>query len=243
MPQDRYDASAKEDKPSLGKLLTSVSMLALTLAPQVSQAAETVMSQETQAQLQEIDLVLSSTRAADTRVDPRLGEKWKTPDTVQGKDGGKVYHYAKDSMDRATAKSVTADYLPPGAPRLTARGVDPNQTTKQYPDGQKGWSLTEPYKECTANAPDGTCTETRWSGIQYTNLSCVYQDEATGEMVRVMHRSTSNKNTDAMNKSVCAGHRLVKDSNDMWGPVQTNSAGETLYVNPMHIIEMEVLGK
>ena len=224
-------------------LLSSVSALALTALPHGAQAAEAALEQQTQTQLQEIDLVLSSTRAADTRVDPRLGEKWKTPDSVMGLDGGKVYHFPEGAMARVTAKHVTADSLGPGAPKLTAYGVDPRQFSKQYPEGQISWSLTEPYKECTAQSADGTCLETRWESITYQNISCLYKNENTGETVRVLHRSTNSRETSNMDRGVCAGHRLVKDANGFYGPVQTNSRGEKLYVNPLNIVEMEVVSQ
>lgn len=230
-------ASYTEKGISFGKLLASVSALALTAATQSVEAADAISQQA------EIELVLSSTRAADTVVDPLLEQKWQTPDQVQGKEGGKLYHYAKGAMAEATAKHVTADSLSPDAPRLTARGVDPNQSSKQYPQGQVGWRLTEPFKECTEFSSDGTCLSTRWESITYKNLSCLYKNETTGETVRVVHRSTNSSDTDQMNRSVCAGHRLVKDSNGFWGPVQTDSRGNTLYVNPLNIVQMEVVSQ
>ena len=237
-PSESFSKAAHSEKGmSLGKLLASVSALALTAATQSVEAADALSQQA------EIELVLSSTRAADTAVDPLLGQKWQTPDQVQGKEGGQLYHFAKGAMAQVTAKHVTADSLSPDAPRLTARGVDPNQSSKQYPQGQVGWRLTEPFKECTEFSSDGTCLSTRWESITYKNLSCLYKNETTGETVRVLHRSTDNTDTDQMNRSVCAGHRLVKDSNGFWGPVQTDSRGNTLYVNPLNIVQMEVVSQ
>lgn len=240
---DLSSARHSEKSSRLGKLLASVSALALTALPQAAEAAEAVLEQQTQAQLAEIDLVLSSTRAADTRVDPRLGQKWRTPEAVMGLDGGKVYHFPKGTMASVTAKHLTADSIGAGAPKLTAYGVDPNQGTKQYPEGQVSWTLTEPFKECTAKSSEGTCLETRWESISYKNISCTYRNENTGELVRVLHRSTANSDTSRMDRSVCAGHRLVKDSNGFYGPVQTDARGNKLYVNPLNIVEMEVLQK
>ncbi len=238
---DLFQANCSPSKPGLGRLLASASALALSVGSQTAQAAETVLEQQALAEAQEIDLVLSSTRAADTVVDPLLGKKWTTPDTLMGKDGGKKFHFAEGAMERVTAKHVTSEKLPPGAPRLTARGVDPNQSSKRYPEGQLGWRLTEPFKECTSMAGDGTCLETEWNAITYQNLSCLYTNESTGEVVRVLHRSTANNNTSQMDRSVCAGHRLVKDSQGFYGPVQTDESGKTLYVNPLVIVSMETV--
>lgn len=245
-PCDFSGATHRDQGPSLGRIVAAISSLALTAATQSVEAAEAAIAQTQQhtiSQQQEIDLVLSSTRAADKRVDPNLGPKWKTPDTAQGQDGGLLYHFPEGAMDNIAAKHVTGDFLGKGAPRLTARGVDPNQFSKKYPEGQVHWQLTEPYKECTSFSTDGNCLETRWSSISYQNISCLYKNEDTGEMVRVLHRSTNTSDTDSMNRGVCAGHRLVKDANGFYNPVQTDSGGNTLYVNPLNIVQMETVSQ
>lgn len=236
---DQVDlGSAVEPQKGLGlglALVGAVSLLAS--APQAAQAAEQV------ARFSDIELVLSTHRQAVKPTDPLLEQKFTTPDTTQGNNGGERYHYVDGAMDYIAARHLTAEQLPPGAPRLTARRVDKNQSSKRYPDGGKGHLLSEPFKECTQFAPDGTCAKAEWNSIQYINLSCLYENEATGELVRVLHRSTMSNGTSAMDRSVCAGHRLVQESKWSIQPHQTDSSGKTLYVNPLHIVEMEVVNQ
>lgn len=219
----------------LGKALFAGASL-LIAAPEAAHAAEQVA-----AKFSDIELVLSSHRAVAQQTDPLLEQKILTPDTTLGNEGGERYHFPEGAMDYFGARHLTADQLPANAPRLTARRVDKNQTSKRYPDGGKFHMLTEPFKECTQFAPDGTCAKAEWNSIRYVNLSCLYENEATGETVRVLHRSTMHNDTSSMDASVCAGHRLVKESKWSMQPYQTDVSGKTLYVNPLHIVEMEVV--
>ncbi len=189
----------------------------------------------------DIDIVLMSTRAAARDTDPLLEQKLRTPDETHVQPGGIRYHYQDGAMDVFAKRSVTAEFLAPGAPRLHAGRVDPNQFSKKYPDGNLNHLLSEPFKECTQFAPDGACVKAEWNSIQYRNLSCVYENEATGETVRVLHRSVSDNSTSQMDLGVCAGHRLVKQDKWTVQPMQTDSQGNKLYVNPLHVISMEVV--
>ena len=238
VPQETVCLSSAAERskgPGIGTLLASVSALAITLAPQATQAAEQAFS--------DIELVLGTHRSSVQNTDPLLDHKWQTPDQTQGNNGGERYHFEAGVMDRVAARHLTADQLPEGAPRLTARGVDPNQSSKVYLEAGKGHMLSEPFKECTQFASDGSCTEAKWDIVQYVNLSCVYKDESTGELMRVLHRSTSTNETKPMDRSVCAGHRLIKENKWSYQPLQTDPAGNTLYLNPLHIIKMEPVQK
>lgn len=242
LSSDRLDgASRPSGGPGLGTVLAAAASLALTLAPQ-AQGAEAAIEQTVQQPMDDIELVLASTRSVATQTDPLLAEKYATPDPVGGK-GGVRYHYPAGAMGTAFNKSVTAEFLGPGSPRLTAARLDPNQSSKLYPEGQAIHQLTEPFKECTKSNPDGSCAEAKWESVSYKNISCLYENEATGETVRVLHRSTHTSKTDAMNRGVCAGHILKKGPGKwpQWDPVQHDAQGRKLYVNPAVIVQMEVV--
>ncbi len=237
-PSDAVDLGSAVDKvkgPGLGLALAATASL-IASAPQAAHAAEQVA-----AKFSDIEIVLSSHRSVAQQTDPLLEQKILTPDTTQGNEAGERYHFAEGAMDYFAARHLTAEQLPANAPRLTARRVDKNQGSKKYPDGGQVHMLTEPFKECTEFAPDGTCSKAEWNMIQYVNLSCLYENEATGETVRVLHRSTMSNDTNQMDRKVCAGHRLVKESKWSIQPHQTDRSGKTLYVNPLHIVEMEVV--
>lgn len=145
------------------------------------------------------------------------------------------YHLSSANLEVLTRTSLTADQLAPDAPHLTARGVDPSQASKTYPYGPNITVLSQSFVECTATDYLGNCRQTAENLIVAKTVECNYQDEKTGESVRVLQYAPFHMRTPQMDIGVCGGHRLVPDE---WGaaPAQTDAAGHTLYLNPAHII-------
>jgi hypothetical protein len=154
--------------------------------------------------------------------------------------GANAYHLTTRELEAKVSGSLTADQLPPGSPRFTAAKFDPVQASKLYPEGQVAHLMTGGIKECTDTDWAGECQKTRDNLILYKHISCKYRNEETGEKVRILQRSPFHMRTPEMEKSVCGGHRLVKDE---WGyqPVQTDSQGQTLYLNPSYIVKVQVV--
>ena len=151
-------------------------------------------------------------------------------------------------VEEATRNSVTADELGPGDRRFTALGVDSNQASKWYhhpgslevDDNHTGRRTPEgdPIRECTNLRRDGSgCNTAKPNQISYTPLSCLYRDEADGEIYRVIHKSLQHNYTQAMHRNVCGGHELNYSSAQMtYTPSQTNAEGQQLYLNPNNIL-------
>ncbi|MHB2018771.1 MAG: hypothetical protein ACYCW6_17620 [Candidatus Xenobia bacterium] len=151
------------------------------------------------------------------------------------------YDLTTAQVQQQILNTVTADQLAPGAPRYTARGVDPQQSSKQYqsdpmapiPDGKMFW-------QCMTLTPDGVCHSGRPNEIRHVLLSCLYRNEVDGKLYRVLQRSTYDMTTPLMQRMVCGGHRLVYDSSSLtYMPVQTDAQGRSLYLNPDHVVHAE----
>jgi hypothetical protein len=154
-------------------------------------------------------------------------------------------------VQAATRNTLTASELPAGARRFTAHGVDTNQSSKRYHDpvtlevdeqhsGKKA-NVGGTFGECTSLRSDGTtCNTAKQNQISYTPLSCVYRDEADGQLYRVTHKSLEHRYTRPMDRMVCGGHELRYNVQEMAHyPSQTTPGGETLYLNPANIIEVQ----
>lgn len=156
------------------------------------------------------------------------------------REGELTYNYTSAEVEAMTRTSVTADQLKPGEPRLTAQGVDAYQGTKTYPEGADTWHIySSGFKECTDMDYFGNCQKVDDNFLFYKHVECTYRDEASGEKVRVLQRSPAHMRTKEMDKYVCGGHRLEHDPEwNTYTPKQTDFYGQTLYLNPAHIVEI-----
>ena len=181
---------------------------------------------------------------APKAADPAPQVSIERPDVIQEFPvhgaGEMQYNFSSRDVEILSRNSVTADQLAPDAPHLTALGVDSYQGTKTYPEGADSFHmLTGGFKECTDMSSEGQCREVKDNFIGYKHLSCTYKDEATGEKVRVLQRSTVHMRTPEMDKYVCGGHRLEHDAEwNTYSPKQTDKMGNPLYLNPANIVEM-----
>lgn len=151
-------------------------------------------------------------------------------------------------VEAASRNSVTAAELQPGQHRFTAAGVDPNQASKVYhkPDSAKkdtsyGTSVNDTpiFLQCLkTDAATGKCQQNRTNQISHVTLSCLYRDEADGQVYRVVHKSMQNFATKEMERMVCGGHRLERQNSDFpdYRPVQVDAQGNGLYLNPNNVI-------
>lgn len=133
--------------------------------------------------------------------------------------------------------------------------MDPNQASKLYHDPitlgldeeHAGRTVddSDPFRQCgTTNADGNSCNNTKTNRVMHSVLSCLYQDEADGQVYRVVHRSMQHNYTNMMQRNVCGGHTLVYDASQMtYAPQQVNAAGEQLYVNPTTILEVRPAGR
>lgn len=174
----------------------------------------------------------------------------------------------KAQLERETQNSVTAAELKPEQPRFTAQHVDQNQTTKLYHGRSAPFAFvespeiaqTEQIQHCRKDiqalpGPAGTEQKKCVGGfktatIRATALSCIYRNEGDGKFYRVLHNSKyfeaplHRGGTPMMQQKVCGGHTLnpVHEGGfTTWKPSQTDKEGNTLYLNPAHIIDVRPL--
>lgn len=174
----------------------------------------------------------------------------------------------KAQLERDTKNTVTAAELQPDQPRFTAQNVDQNQMSKLYHGRSAPFAFvdspeiaqTEQIQHCrkdvqTAIGKDGTEQKQCVGGfkqaqVKATTLSCVYRNEGDGKFYRVLQNSKyfeapfHKGGTPMMQQKVCGGHVLTPVNEGgftTWTPRQTDKDGNTLYLNPAHIIEARPL--
>lgn len=184
------------------------------------------------------------------QVRPAAQQSSTPQSTTRPASSGPRWDLLTSQVEAATRNSVTADELGPQDRRFTALGVDSNQGSKWYhqpgtlevDNNHTGRRVHEGdvFRECVRQNRDETaCSTAKPNQISYTPLSCLYQDEADGQVYRVVHKSLEHRYTRAMDRMVCGGHQLNYNSQDMtYTPSQTNQAGETLYLNPNNILSI-----
>lgn len=170
----------------------------------------------------------------------------------------------KASLEQETKNSVTAAELKPDQPRFTALGVDSTQMSKLYHGTSAPFAFVDSpelsqkddIQHCRKDVkvtigPDGKEQKICVGGfrnatVKAVNLSCLYRNEKDGQVYRVLQSSKffeapfHKGGTPNMQQKVCGGH-VLESANEggfsTWSPKQKDKAGNTLYLNPEHIIK------
>lgn len=174
--------------------------------------------------------------------------------TIQKSDArptsGVRFDYTRAELDAATKNSLTSAELQPGDARFTAEGVDAGQASKQYhdpstlavlEDGEVLANSTGTFSMCANQSANGEkCASAFSNQVKHSTLSCVYRNEADGNLYRVVHRSQHHYQTQAMQKNVCGGHQL-RTKDGAWTPYQSDVDSQPYYVNPANILQVQAV--
>lgn len=161
---------------------------------------------------------------------------------------GVKYDYTRAEVEAAVRNTVTADDLTSEDFRFTAKGVDDSQLSKEYHEPDTLETRQEGHKTIKhknrsmmcAKEKNDKCRSKFPVETQHSVLSCVYRNEADGQLYRVVQRSESYSQTKAMKRNVCGGHDL-RITDGVWTPHQESKDGDTLYVNPDNIVQVRTL--